>query len=236
MAATSAEVAARILANRAPVVFLDTAAILDVLRVPFRDDIQADVVEYSTRAATLARSSGLWLVSSESVAVELEGNRLKVNSELASTLQDFDRRAERLSAIAEAILPDHPFSFDSVSRSPFGERVEEIAQAMQDSLTLFRGSNQCVLNAAGRVKQGQRPASKAKQEYKDCEIFEEFLELCGMLRVANFDFPCVFVTSNKNDYGDPPDGFPRIAEDLQSARANYVSNISWALRLIQEQS
>jgi hypothetical protein len=72
------------------------------------------------------------------------------------------------------------------------------------------------------------PASRAKQEFKDCEIFEEFLELASAIRRDGFEAPAVFVTPNSRDYGPPPDGHPRTASDLAALVAHYVANLSWA--------
>ncbi len=96
------------------------------------------------------------------------------------------------------------------------------------SLIVFRGTD-CIGKARDRLWAGQPPASKSKQEFKDCEIFEEFLELVMSLRGHGFDKKTIFVTPNRHDYGDPPRGHDRIASDLEAVGAAYAANISWAL-------
>jgi hypothetical protein len=100
------------------------------------------------------------------------------------------------------------------------------------SISIYQGTSDCVLRARDRLRAGEPPSSKAKQEFKDCEIFEEFLELAQNLRAGGFGERMIFVSSNTSDYGRPP-GAPRIQEDLLEHGAEYVSSLSWALSSIR---
>ena len=112
------------------------------------------------------------------------------------------------------------------------ERILGMMDRMVDSMTVFRGTETCTINAAIRVRTGQAPSSKAKQEFKDCEIFEEFLELLSMLRARKFDLPAVFVTSNKNDYGLAPEGHSGVASSLAPLSGQYAANLFLARNVI----
>ena len=80
---------------------------------------------------------------------------------------------------------------------------------------------------------GLPPASKAKQEFKDCEIFEEFLELMSLVRAQDDNAQAIFVTPNVNDYGPPPKGYTQVEEDLAPLNAQYCAHLSWARSLLR---
>lgn len=102
-----------------------------------------------------------------------------------------------------------------------------------DALFLFQETVECVGKARNRLWGAVPPASKAEREYKDCEIFEEFLELITALRNQGFNHATVFVTPNKDDYGPAPDGHAEIGSDLTACNATYVANLSWARASLQ---
>src|SRR5688572_713055 len=120
-------------------------------------------------------------------------------------------------------------TFPSVewSDSEIADRVLHLMDRTISALTVFSGPQECALRILARCAEGVPPARK-NQNHHDCMIFEHVLELIGKLRSAGFDERVLFVTSNRNDYGAAPRGFSRIASDLQSVAAEYVSNIAWA--------
>jgi hypothetical protein len=81
--------------------------------------------------------------------------------------------------------------------------------------------------AGQRVIRGHPPASKGKQEYKDCEIFEHYLALARALRSSDFEPSLHFVSSNTNDYGSPGQLDATLDADLQSVRLTFVTDLSW---------
>ena len=64
-----AALAAAVVKEPAPVVFLDTAAILDVLRVPFRHGLQTDIFDSALSVTTGASADPkrVWLITSANV-------------------------------------------------------------------------------------------------------------------------------------------------------------------------
>lgn len=220
-----------------PMIFLDTAAILDILRVPFRREIQVNLIE---SAAALVEdlstaSADVYLASTSTVWGELQSNRERVMQELRSRRLDLDSSIARFAEVAHLVLPEHrPIERLPWLNTAFEERVQGVMDRLADSLTVFRGSDQCALRARDRLLAGDPPASRSKQEFKDCLVFEEFLELARALRDRGFTLPVVFVSSNTSDYGRPPAGHPRIESDLATARAQFAGDLAWARAIIRE--
>jgi len=75
-----ADLAAAIIAEPAPIVFLDAAAILDILRASFRHEIKANVVESAVdlTEASVATPKRLWLVAPDIVMGEFDNHHEKV--------------------------------------------------------------------------------------------------------------------------------------------------------------
>jgi len=134
----------------------------------------------------------------------------------------------RLSRVARIVVPEKRIAELEWLDAIFEERVLGVMDRLVRSLSVFRGTPECVTRARDRLWAGLPPASKAKQEFKDCEIFEEFLELAGALRKQSFDQPIVFVTSNTSDYGPPPQGHEQVASDLTAASCSFAGNLAWA--------
>jgi hypothetical protein len=230
-----ADLAAAVVAQPCPLLFLDTAAILDILRVPFRHELQVDIVDSAATIVdeALADPRRVWLVTSANVIQEFEGRRTYVADELNARIRDLHLAIARVSSIARIAFPERRIGSLDLRELKLEERIQGIMNRFVDSMVMFRGTPTCVGKARDRLWAGLAPASKAKQEFKDCEIFEEFLELLSESRNLGFESPAIFITPNKEDYGPAPDGHPQIATELSALGAWYVSNLSWARALLR---
>ena len=154
-----------------------------------------------------------------------------MQQELEARISNLNQTISRLSRVARIVFPERRinlFEWLEPTHPTLEPRVLEIMDRLIESMIVFRGTTECFGKARDRLWAGLPPASKSKQEFKDCEIFEEFLELVGALRKQGFSKPIVFVTPNKGDYGPPPLGHEKIASDLQMTGAIYTANIAWA--------
>lgn len=233
---SSLELVESICALPRPLMFLDTAGILDILRVPFRPELQVDIIN---SAAALVEDLSvaprrIWVVSTANVAQEFYARREGVLQELSTRMSNLTQSIGRLSRIARLVVPERRVTELDWLDSTLEQRVLGVVDRLVASMSLFRGTPDCVGRARDRLWAGLPPASKSKQEFKDCEIFEEFLELAGALRRASFDQPIVFVTPNSKDYGLPPQGHQQIAADLMARGCLFAGNIAWARAVIQQ--
>jgi hypothetical protein len=231
---SSIDLAAAVAEHPCPLIFLDTAAILDILRVPCRSELQVDIIDSAATTIDdlVADPRRIWVVTSANVIAEFQANRESVRRELATSTSNLNESFTRLSSIAKVVLPEWRIEPLGWLNAAFQGRILGIMDRLVAETIVFRGSKDCTLKAAARLKAGLAPASRSKQEFKDCEIFEEFLELISAFRKRGFNSPAGFVTPNSKDYGQPPDGNERIACDLQAHRALYAANIAWARVLV----
>lgn len=213
--------------------FLDTAAILDISRVPYRQELQADILDSAIALVDdlLASPRRVWVATTGNVLQEFQAHRNTIEQELESRAFELLQSLSRFSRVAKTVLPERRIAPIEWLDSIFQKRVLGIMDRLIELTSVFRGTGECTGKARDRLWAGIPPASKSKQQFKDCEIFEEFLELTGTLRTKGIGVPAVFVTPNREDYGPPPDGFERIASDLGTAGALYAANIAWARAL-----
>lgn len=198
--------------------------------MPYRHNLQFEIIESAVAIIedSIASPRRVWAVTTANVIQEFQTHRDSVQQELESQISALNLSMSRLSRVAGVVLPERRISHVDWLGLPLHHRVLGIMDRLVSFLIVFRGTD-CIGKALNRLWAGQPPASKSKQEFKDCEIFEEFLEIVSSLRSNGFDKPAVFVTPNKQDYGAPPRGHDRIASDLEAAGALYAANISWAL-------
>lgn len=231
---SSDDLADMVAAHHFPLIFLDTAAILDILRAPYRNTVQSDIIEsaVATIEESIAIPKRIWAVTTANVLQEFRANRDSEQQELETRIAAMSQSVARMSRVASLVFPEHRIGQVDWLALPIPDRVLGIVDRLVSSMAIFRGTADCVGKARDRLWAGLPPASKSK-EFKDCEIFEEFLEVVGILRDKGFVGPAIFVTPNKRDYGEPPSGYDRIASDLKAVRANYAANISWALGMLR---
>lgn len=233
-AETSEELAKAIMALPCPVIFLDTAALLDLLRAPYRSDVDeavlASCVDLVEDLTTNPRK--VWVVITDAVVHEVQDNLERVSNELKNNI----RSLRRMLTTARTLFPERDITVHDWLEAHLFDRVLGVMSRLQSSSMVFSGGDACMANANRRLFAGRAPSARSKQQYKDCLIFEEFLELARHLRSAGFLGSLVFVTPNKVDYGRPPVGADDIADDLQQVSGLYCSNITWAMASIRGHS
>lgn len=91
--------ALEIAANPHPVVFVDTCALLDVLRSAFRGDVPTAVLGAAVRVVQdyHAGNVSAWIVASTNVVLELEDNRSNVQSELEKGVRKLKAQLARMA-------------------------------------------------------------------------------------------------------------------------------------------
>lgn len=233
---SSEDLAATIAANPRPILFLDTAAILDVCRVPYRPELQADIVGSvaALNEDVAAEPRRVWVLTSANVLKEFQTNRDLVQRELEAFITNLDQSLLRISDVARIVLPERQIQPIEWLDTTFQNRILGIMDRLVSQMAVFSGHPDCIVKARNRLWSGLAPASKSKQEFKDCEIFEDFLEFVRNLRAKGVAQPVVFVTPNSRDYGPPPKGNEQIASDLKASEVLYASNIAWAQALVRQ--
>lgn len=223
-----------ITASTAPVLFLDTCAILDVIRTPQRD-IQEQVISAANNLLEAStKQKTLWIVATTMVENEFNEKLQKVENEVIKHVEKVDKDLEKLRKVANYMFgysKIQPLSFRGMK---IAQTLRKIAEYLLDSAILIDSEDDCILRAAKRVANKKRPSQTGNQQYKDCEIIEHYLEIARQLRHRGFQEKCVFVSSNTKDFCEEGKTkiHPDLDTDFQEVGMEYAKEIAWAKSLI----
>lgn len=232
MPVSYSDACAAILDDPAPLLYLDTCVLLDIVRAPIRESIDSTsariACELKARSETTPR--GLWLVTSETVQLEWAVNSSDIVAEVEREILRLEARRKHFLAAATAISNvayEHGQREGSLGLS---EQLEAAASSLLNACLIIQPNDTHMVGAMNRVKRNLAPARRGKSEPKDCEIYELFLCLCRYLRSNGFSGPCVFSSSNTNEYGAINSG--GVQPELDSVNGKFVSNYPWMKAVI----
>lgn len=229
------EVCTAITAKPAPVLFLDTCTILNVLRAPCRETI---AVEEISAALALIRlngqpTPGVWLVTNETVHGEWNDNLDTVKTELERESKRIERLRSRLVDAVDIVYGRTHEVGHRVEHLKLSEHLENLSRQLVSVSQKVKIAESHSVNAMNRVIRCLAPACRGKQEAKDCQIYEAFLDVGRTLRTRGFADSICFVTANSDDYGKPTEPKNPLEAELLGINAQYVGSLSWALAVVE---
>jgi len=200
----AAEAVRRITATGAPVLCLDTCALLDLMRDPTRDKFGGG--HAAAGLALLARAEmtppTLSLIIAEQVGTELADHMDRIQTESEQVLRRLDatmnRACDVLAAYGLVPSPAGPnlssLNFPIAARA-IVERFIRVAHTVQEEESFLT-------RAWARVRAGTAPAARGKQSIKDCVVVETYLHVARALRSGGFAGKILFLTTNTADYAE----------------------------------
>lgn len=225
----SEEDVARIIADKLPLLCLDTCSILDTMRDPTREDASANAL-----SATLFLSSkiqyGAELLGliADQVSHELNDHLGPVEEEAKRAIGKLKKNIERIDEIAAV----------------FGAAVKTNLSHLDNHVTAAKAAMQQIIGSAKsfdeppdiagralvRVNQAKTPARQGKESMKDCVVIEAYLDVIGKLRARGWQGKAVFVSSNVNDYqGKTGTSLkPDLAAEFSAISLEYAPNMAAA--------
>lgn len=234
--ATLPELAAQCAAQPAPVLLLDTCALLDVIRIagraspndPTPDPSLAAAAQHLLRLAQLP-TPHLHLICYELVPLEWRANQPAVSRGPRTGLRQAQALLQRFNGTAATLGIPSPVYRPAQLAERDGELV--IDRLLDLSLELLAASQQLERLAACEARAVQRsisctpPAAEGKPELKDCLLIEHYLALCAHLPAA---VPRLFVSSNVNDYGRSLKLRPPLDTEFAAVNLQLVNNFAHA--------
>ena len=228
MPETICNIKRNILADPKPVILVDTCALLDIVRAPEREYIAPEIISC---APNYISSSSIWFVASEIVCTEWRSNITDVTTGTRNAIRSLHNKAKLFKTALDhsSIVEKWDYSKEFTTYK-LEEELTSLSESLLSSLILIENDEDCLVKASLRVVNGTAPASKGKDEYKDCMIIEHYLKLTSLLRADGFSHPVIFVTSNKSDFGPPY----KIKEPLSAEFSNIC--LQYAPDLFDAQS
>ncbi len=212
----------RIIEVGAPVLCLDTCAMLDVMWDPMRENFSADQAGAALLLLSRAQASPseLSIVIAEQAYTELNQHMDSIEEESRSAVRKIERAlgifarhglVPGTSSVVSTLL-----RFPSQSRG-IVERFASVAHIVKARQALYR-------RAFHRISMNVRPARRGKDSAKDCLIVETYLETASVLRANGFQREIVFLTTNPSDYeekGRPKILHPELLADFAAVDLAY---------------
>lgn len=220
------EAAAQITGSGLPVLVLDTCILLDVVRAPFRDEVPNKTV---ARAVQLHDSTAaVELVVASIVPREIDDNLAGVSTELRRHCERLITHASDADTACAAINLQRQ---SALSRSSYTELILELprlAEQLVNRATVLQAEDAIELKAHRRTVDRRPPSSRIDQG-KDCQIYEEMLDLARRARASNHAEKIAFCTSNTRDYCEQEAvPHPDLAAELATVNVTFTTNLPWA--------
>ena len=224
-----------ILASPGPVVFLDTSCLLDIIRTGWHVRCHPRFIPAASGMIEMASESppSLWVVAAEIVRNEWADNCEQIADDTQRRICELDQSikvlAEVLNHLGLARLGELP-NFPSY---PIRSRLRGMAENLLGVAKVLGEDYGCSILASRRSIMGWAPASKGKDELKDCMIIEQYISLCRMLRETGFSPKCVFISSNVKDYGRGGRPLPPLDKNFEDVGIEYVTDLAWAMSIVR---
>jgi hypothetical protein len=230
---TMVETADVIAQKIAPVLILDTCAILDLVRLPVRTSDPArlkSVLMAIQKILRLAKLNPLaiYMVIPPLVRDEWRDNISTVSSELKAHFEKLNRMIETANVTNDCILKAGRVS--PISGIQLHDKLLEICKGIFGYAIQLKPEEKTTLRASDRASRYIPPASKGA--IKDCIIYEHALALISKLRERGILTKTVFLTSNINDFCENSTGTtPRepIKSEMEKVSFVMTTNWPWAL-------
>jgi hypothetical protein len=194
-----ADIVTAVTTTPAPVLFLDTCILLDVVRAPIRN--KASEVEFARLFLGCARKApktAHLLVASPI--------RSEWNTNIASGVNDCATGVHACNAVSSICghlgLPPVPVLPAAVLNMP--ALLQQLSTDLLAACDTVDDNAAALGRAVGRIINDRHPVKRPhSQGAKDSIILEHAVETTSALRGAGFAGVCLFVSSNTKDFADP---------------------------------
>lgn len=202
-----------------PVIFWDTCSLLDIVRLPVRED-RAELLTKIIETKNKIVDAKLLSVASTVTITEWNQNIGRVEEEFEKYVKTLNTNYNNfIKFVNEFALTKKipPINFKIYKLS---DALIRIAQTI-NSKTLFIDYQDFLLKATQRLLR-KAPPAEFKNEYKDCLVWETCLEVRNHTRnQSNF---WGFITSNSSDYMISGNLHPAIDSECKSNSITFLRN------------
>ncbi len=185
-------------ASPAPVLFLDSCVLLDVVRAPLRNKAGEVQVARLLLASALKTPRTVHLLIGSPTPTEWAEHINRTEYECKNAIDCCNAVAAACGYMgmpAPAPLP--------VGTGGLPALLRQLSAGLLAAAVTMDHNAAALRRAVDRVISSQLPARKGGTRAKDSVIVEHAVETTAQLRAAGFGQPCVFVSSNTKDFAAP---------------------------------
>ena len=212
------------------VLFLDVCTLLDVVRGPARDNMSVVEAAVDMDVQIQTASLSFTIVLPSLFQKEWDDNISTVREELFKAMERHQKLSQASDRLHMLLLGTR-LSLPDLRTHQFEDKLEQMCLRIIRSAQSINEYDDFDIRAMRRVVDCRAPASKGKQEAKDCKIFEETLGVGHRLRGQGFTKKIVFASSNTTDYMAAGKPLPEIKSDLDAIGAEFTSSLNHAYHI-----
>ncbi len=182
-----------------PVLLPDTCILLDLLRSPRRENVDANAMLAGKAIRDgVVQYEAIGCVVAEQVRNELNDNLPVVREDTNTALRKLRDEIVRIDKWSEALgQPSQTQISHFLTRVPVAEAV--MADILGTALITFITPD-LTYRAFARMTQKRTPAKPGKDSLKDCIVVESYLEVAENLRNLGHTADIVFASSNTKEF------------------------------------
>lgn len=219
-----------IIQTNVPLLFIDTCAYLDVLRMVHRDDMSFDDLDALHDLVKLTAENKLLFITSEIVRDEFFSNHSATLEELNTKFKAHKHFYEKTVKVMTKFSPNTTKYIPTVSGDWIILLDEFCQKNIKDNSIIFDKTDNDKTKAFDRVYAVKAPAKQGKDSLKDCLIFETLLRVVGELRKSGFNNKVCFISSNTKDFGTVSKCL--VKDDLDKLNILFANRFSHAKSLL----
>lgn len=161
---------------------------------------------------------------------DLHASKLK---ESEASVRRADEKISYLWGIASTMNSAPAGSYVQFRSLRFPQRLHDVAEKIVRFARVIEGNEDFQRAAGLRIGAGAASAAPRRPEYGDCLLTEQYLDLCLRLRANGFTHPCVFVSSNTRDFGEPKAPRPPLDREFRSIQLDFAYDFAAAEALLE---
>jgi hypothetical protein len=199
------------------------------MRDPTRETALPRIRKAGLDLVDLAERGYLLILLADQVALEFAANEVTVGDEARRALNKLQQQVERITELACIYGAQGVVELGHLDDHV--ERARAVVNRLVGVARRITPSNDIPGRAMVRVNSARAPAAKGKESFKDCVVFETYLEAGGQLRAGGCQTPIVFVSSNPKEYFEPGGGSvlkADIAQDLATPGMAFAVSMEHA--------
>jgi len=228
---TIAATVASVQALPAPVMFLDTCVLLDIIRAPLRNAASAVEAASQLLTGTQHAPPSVYLVIGCPTPREWNDHVDQVVTDCTTAVNSVNAVSEAWGFLGVGGIPPLP-----VAAMQLPNRLRGLSRDLLNASILLDKDADSLDRAIDRIINVLRPMRKEGKSAKDAVIVEHAIGLASALRVAGIVQTCVFVSSNTNDFAKSK--ITTLHPDLAGAfgaptNLDYAASITAAVSLLQ---
>lgn len=221
-----------ILLKNTSVFFIDTCAVLDVLRVPIRQDIKISHLEGAKEILQKQQQNKISTVITTTIEKEYNDHLNDTCVELERYILRLASNNERMINSIESVGLKYEFNVHRMNEVKLSNALKQITDEIIANSYIIEKDDECIKKAYTRIERYLAPSKRGKSESKDCVIIEHFLTIAKELRNQNFQERLAFITTNSSDYGTAPTLKPPLDIEFRNLQIAYCNNFKWAIQQI----